>query len=425
MFEQRCVARQAIVDKCGNSFGFELLHRNGYSNAFPKDECLRSYEPTLSVISDHLIGGQCSEESLLNFINFDSTSIFQDWVYLLPPATTVIEVLEQCEPTNQLFSRIKHLKELGYQIALDDFVPQSDWYRFFPFVDFIKLEINQIPIEQCEILIKGMRRFDVQFIAERVETEQQFEASVRVGFDLFQGYFFDKPRVQVRHLPTPNERYVVQLEEWVHANSFNIDEVVNIFQSDPALTYRYLLYLRSVKPYLEFCSLYEAVESLNIDELSGFVTFTLAGKLSTSCSPQLENFIFPSRLLLELSLRCESLRQKYPAGCLHFLALVHRFRQFGYCADNVVSILPVPKSILAVLDSEKSTRARLVKLATECRFLRTEQLEYQCEQLGIGVQELMCSIEATSNWLAQMKGEIQGFYPVGITHENSIEMIVA
>ncbi|MCV5342367.1 EAL domain-containing protein, partial [Escherichia coli] len=83
---------------------------------------------------------------------------------------------------------IKHLHECGYRIALDDFVPTKAWKRFLPYVSMIKFDIRLVPIEKSAIFIQALSQFNIDFLAEKVETYEEFEQALDAGFNYFQGY---------------------------------------------------------------------------------------------------------------------------------------------------------------------------------------------------------------------------------------------
>ncbi len=58
---------------------------------------------------------------------------------LFPVKSLVVEILEDCPPTPELLSAIKKMAQLGYKIALDDFIPSNDWKAFLPYISIINL----------------------------------------------------------------------------------------------------------------------------------------------------------------------------------------------------------------------------------------------------------------------------------------------
>ncbi len=91
----RFVARQPILDAHRRLVGYELLFRSGWENAFRGE----SDKATRQMLDNCL----CIDiESLTNhtqaFINCTRESLVSKLVTLLPPATTVLEILEIIEP---------------------------------------------------------------------------------------------------------------------------------------------------------------------------------------------------------------------------------------------------------------------------------------------------------------------------------------
>lgn len=191
----RYYARQTIVDKNQHLVAFELLFRDGLTNQFPNIEA--------EVATSRLLANQHftfssplnSTQKPLNFINFPYSSIVNEMPTLLPKHDLVIEILESCTPDNQLLHAVKKLHQEGYRFALDDYIPNPDWVKFYPYISFIKFDIQLLDIKQVEQEIKNLSQWPISFIAEKIETATEFEQCKTCGFDLFQGYFFGEPVV--------------------------------------------------------------------------------------------------------------------------------------------------------------------------------------------------------------------------------------
>ena len=64
-----------------------------------------------------------------------------------------------------------------------------------PFVDMIKIDLMQINRQQLSGLFHALKGHNKKMLAEKVETLDDFAFCHDLGFDLFQGYFFSKPKV--------------------------------------------------------------------------------------------------------------------------------------------------------------------------------------------------------------------------------------
>jgi c-di-GMP-related signal transduction protein len=90
-----------------------------------------------------------------------------------------------------------------------------------------------------------------RLLAEKVETEEEFETAKNCGYSLFQGYLFSKPSV----VSTPavggldaNQSRILRV---LGRAELDLGEVEQAIKSDPALCYRLLRFLNSSAFYLQ------------------------------------------------------------------------------------------------------------------------------------------------------------------------------
>lgn len=181
------------------------------------------------------------------FVNFPETLLEEGLAEGLRQHNLVIEILEDAKPTLRLLNRVKQLHAMGIKVALDDHIPGDDWYEFLPYLHFIKLDLRQLPLPQCRQLIEQYSRFEaLRFIAEKVETREEFEAARRAGFHYFQGYYFQQPQVIRRRLLTTDETTAFELLAAVSEQNINYDRLTGLFSRDLPLTYNLLRYVNSL-----------------------------------------------------------------------------------------------------------------------------------------------------------------------------------
>ncbi len=187
------IARQPILDKSKKTVGYELLFRDGPKNTFP---AIDPEHATSRLLSDHFLSTHYATlGDKLGFVNFPYQSLINKVPTLFPADRLVIEILEDCEPTSDLLDAVKEMAALGYKIALDDFVPSKEWRAFLPFVSIIKFDIQAISLDKAQLFIDRLSNSNIQFLAEKVETHEEFARAKKMGFDYFQGYFFSKPEM--------------------------------------------------------------------------------------------------------------------------------------------------------------------------------------------------------------------------------------
>lgn len=239
------VARQAIFDRDRRVYGYELLFRStADQNAFDGTEGGLATKQVLAnsllVIGlDSLVGAGKA------FVNFGRGPLLQGWYAALPPANTVIELLENVEPDDDVMEACRMLRAQGYQLALDDFVLRPGWERLLEIADLVKIEIQSLPRCEQETRVNTWRARGLKLLAEKVETQDEFEWARRAGYDYFQGYFFAKPAmVRGRQIPV-NKLHSMKLLQEAQRPELNFDRLEALILEDVSLSYQLLRYVNS------------------------------------------------------------------------------------------------------------------------------------------------------------------------------------
>lgn len=237
------IARQPILDSHKRTVGYELLFRDGPKNTFPE------IDPDLAtsrLLSDHFLSTHYSTlGNKLGFVNFPYQSLINRVPTLFPADNLVVEVLEDCAPTQELLHAIREMAAKGYRIALDDFVPSVEWKAFLPFVSIIKFDIQQFPIDKAAKFIAKLKHTKVDFLAEKVETHQEFEQAKQAGFDLFQGYFFSKPEMIQRRALEPAFLTIVHLIKEIAKPQIDYTTLEELVSKDVTLSFKLLAFVNS------------------------------------------------------------------------------------------------------------------------------------------------------------------------------------
>lgn len=238
----RYVARQPIFNRREQVFAYELLFRDGLENAFhgDVDEASRAtLDRSLLMGLDVLCDGRRA------FVNCTRDTLLQGLVTLLPPAITVVEILESVPPDPEVLAACRSLKQAGYTLALDDYVPDERREPFIEIADFIKVEMKLTTAEQRAELMKRFESRRCAMLAEKVETRADFLYARDLGFVYFQGYFFRRPEIlSTRDVPANRLNYLRMLQE-VSRQELDLPTIEKLVKSEAAVCYRLLRYLNS------------------------------------------------------------------------------------------------------------------------------------------------------------------------------------
>ena len=241
------IARQPIFDRAMNVYGYELLFRT--------DEQASSFGFATAESSTATVLGGLFELGLNQivgekraFINFDYHFLLSDSIELIDPNILVIEVLEDVEVDDQILLRINDLKAKGYKIALDDFAESIQTYPIVPIADIIKYDILLTPLDTLKKDVQfGIEQGKIM-LAEKIESQEEFIKAREMGFHLFQGYFFSKPKIVggLRTRKTSTTVYQRMISE-LHTEEPSYEKLAEIVRTDVNMAYRVMKVLGNVK----------------------------------------------------------------------------------------------------------------------------------------------------------------------------------
>jgi len=268
------VGRQPIFDQNQELYAYELLYRSSEQNRYYG---IDGSKATSDVIVNTFIN--IGVEKISNgkkcFINFTEELLLNDIPTYFNPSMVVIEILEDVVPTQEVLDSIKNLKTLGYTIALDDFVLNEDNQVFIQYADIIKIDFTQTSVQAIIRLLNEKQSKHIKFLAEKIETREEYLIAKSLGFHLFQGYFFSKPIVvkgksMKKHI---NDKYIQILHE-LNSIEPEIDLIVKYVESDLSLTYKLLRLVNSAAFHMrnKVQSVKQAILILGLYELRKWIT---------------------------------------------------------------------------------------------------------------------------------------------------------
>jgi EAL and modified HD-GYP domain-containing signal transduction protein len=186
------VARQPIFDRNLDVYGYELLFRSSHNNFY---DGLDENVATSSVISSSLsvIGLENLTGSKRAFINFPYEMLIKEVATTLPKESVVIEVLENVYPDYDIINACKKLKQLGYILALDDFVLKPEYRPLIELADIIKVDFLLTRSDERKSIMTKINSPKIKFLAEKVENKAEYDQAFQLGYSYFQGYFLSKP----------------------------------------------------------------------------------------------------------------------------------------------------------------------------------------------------------------------------------------
>ncbi|MDX6302965.1 MAG: hypothetical protein QOF53_4179 [Nocardioidaceae bacterium] len=239
------VGRQPITDRGGAVVGFELLYRPVRPGASITGEQMTAQVVlgALTIGVDQLVGDKAM------FCNAERGVLTGETPVSLPPARTVIEVLETVRIDDETVEGCRELVAAGFRVALDDFVWAEGADRLLALADIVKIDFQAMSRDEVRALAERCRPFEVVLLAEKVETSEDIAWAMAEGFELFQGYAIDRPEVVHGHAIPASALAHVQLAMTLLAEDLDFEEIEGILRREPGLVVQ-LLQMASIGSHL-------------------------------------------------------------------------------------------------------------------------------------------------------------------------------
>ena len=363
--EQFFLGRQPILDRDQRLVAYELLFRSSSHNAADFSCGTRATATVIAnafselSVADSL--GDC-----LGFINVDEDFLFSDLLELLPRQTIVLEILETVLPTPEVIERCRALKASGFRLALDDVTTITPAHRdLLQLADVIKVDILQLSEPALNYLVGQLKPLGKQLLAEKVDSMEQHDRCLALGFSLFQGYYFAKPTIIAGRKMNHSQLSLMTLMGLLMSDA-DTAELENVFKPEPALTVSLLRMTNSAGAgtSVRITSLRHAITILGRRQLQRWLQLLLfaANGKDAAANPLLQFAATRGRLMELLAKHVRQgdtgfADQAFMVGIMSLMpALV------GLPMDEVISPLAVAPEVKGALCEGSGTLGNLLRL---------------------------------------------------------------
>jgi EAL and modified HD-GYP domain-containing signal transduction protein len=238
------VGRQAIFDRQMETFGYELLYRDGTGNSA---NFMDGDEATAKVMVNTFLelGIDQIAGNAQVFLNLTANFFLSRHYEVLPTKNVILEVLETIDPTPSVLEALVRARNNGYHIALDDFILRESHRVLLDHADLVKVDVLALTREELKEQVAMFREYPVRLLAEKVEDREMYDQCLALEFDYFQGYFFCKPQVMEGVRLSSNRMAVVLLLAKLQDPLIEIHELNDLVKNDVALSVKLLRYVNS------------------------------------------------------------------------------------------------------------------------------------------------------------------------------------
>ncbi len=237
-------ARQPVFTAALGVYGHELLYRQalGSSGAVFAD----FDAATLTVVAGAFLwqpGDLAGGQKII--VNFGRKTILDKSPYALPAERTVVLVDEAMLLDDALMDALAALKADGYTLAVNGFKSRPEAAVLLDVADIAVIDVLGRSAAELEALLAPLKKRKITPMARKVEDAEGFAEYKKLGFGLFQGYFFKHPEVVAGRRLASNELARLRLLRLTQSEQPDEKALDEAIRSDVSLSYRLLAYLNS------------------------------------------------------------------------------------------------------------------------------------------------------------------------------------
>jgi EAL and modified HD-GYP domain-containing signal transduction protein len=271
------MARQPIFSKSQDVVAFELLFRGEEEASVRaiKDD-IATFDVVMSTYAN-IVAGR-GNKRLPCYIKITDEILLNDSLPELPPSLFALEILGRSEITPHFIAKVKECAQKGYRIVLADFDPRdSKFEHLLNVIHVLKLDIQRLGMAELPRIIHKLRPYQLDLLADKVETKDEFRQCMEMGFSLYQGYFLSHPVPVKGKKISGNKVLLLQLLGELQQESATGASLEGIAINDPALTYKILKVVNSAAFNVprEVNSLSHAITLLGLEQIRRWIMLFL------------------------------------------------------------------------------------------------------------------------------------------------------
>lgn len=361
------IGRQAILNERREVFGYELFDRTTAPDAHTAASDAAMLFNALSYAGTEALVGR-----KLVFINCTHESLAGGHLELIHPDKVILEVptLGEDASPEAIAASIpvfEGLRQRGFRLAFDQNLLRRPYVNWLPMASFIKLDMLTFPLANAQALVKFARTHTLaQIIAEKVETQAQFEHMRALDVKLFQGFWFARPDVVQARTVRPSQATILQLLNLVRAQS-STGEIEDLLKKDPTLSFNLLRFINSSGFGLscEITSFRHAVMILGLKKLFRWAALLMTTSRAGGSAPAVGQTAVVRGRLMELlaseMLPPEETDNAFVVGVFSLLDVI-----LGMPIEKALESIALPQQVTDALLHKKGVYAPFLELVLAC-----------------------------------------------------------
>lgn len=376
------LARQAIYYSSKDVIAYELLYRNSINNKF--DTSIEESKATYEIIKNIIyVGFEVLTNNKRALINCSEEVLKSDIITILPKEHIIIEILETVEDNDDVIKRVAELKKMGYIFAIDDVVDFKSIEKFLEFVTYVKVDFMLTNKKSRKVLVDKLKKYNVVLLAEKIEYEEEYEEALALGFKLFQGFYFSKPRIiKGKDVAIKSNTILILMQELSKVD-FDINTIENIMKSDVALMYKFMKFINSSNFGFkqQISDIKQAVAIVGQNQLQKWLLLVSFVDLGKEISSEYTNTVIIRARFCELIMDFIDKNKKSEAFIVGVFSEITSIIEDNI--KNVICDLPIKNEIKDALLGKDNLLYKVLNLALAYEKMDVRKVNILCDNLSL------------------------------------------
>jgi EAL and modified HD-GYP domain-containing signal transduction protein len=368
-----------------NIYGYELLYRKSINNVY---EGVDDNKSTAELINNVFLTMYSKElvRTTKVFINFSEEMLIYQIPKLLPKESTVVEILERVEVNEALIKACRELAEAGYIIALDDFIFDDKYLPLLEIAHIVKVEFPAVSIQDQEKLINKYKN-KIKFLAEKVETREEYQQAIELGYDYFQGYFFSKPLIMKDKEIGMLNANLLKIMEILNGKDPNYEELAEVAERDLDMSFKLLKLANSVYYGSKTKVVKQAMIQIGVNELRKWIYILLLKDIQVIENRELIKNSYVRGKFMEILANevgnTDKQSEYFMAGIFSSIDMLLNRKM-----EDIIKELALSNEVKEALIGNDNTIKKALDIVLDYEMLRWDDLNEDASAYGIPTERL-------------------------------------
>lgn len=371
------VARQPVFNRNEKVVAYKLLFRTDPKVAYDATE---AEEDAIRIIS----------KTKQVLIHFPRTLLkTEDFITYLPRQTVIVEIADDNEANCEIVQICQKIKRQGYVVAL----AASNFIRKFPelynLVDIVKVNFLASDYNERQWLTRQIQSPRIRLMAEKVETRQDFEQAISLGYTYFQGEFFYAPPKSSVLGDLPDNRHYLQILQDIYLPGFTYKRMEETITGEDVFSLQLLKYANhsAFDFRTRIDSVSHALIVLGKKEVERWLSILILREMSCNISEEILLIALTRARFGELLVEATSFhhyaRQAFIMG---LFSLLDRILQLSW--DDILVKLSLPPEVKNALLGEDNQISAIYYLVVAYENGRWNQFSYYTAKCNVDEAEV-------------------------------------